>query len=656
MSFRRPSRTNTDPQVAEYLPKCRATLLPPSAPMHPMTRTRLVGLLALVALVVFTAAAFSPGLSGRFLFDDYPNIVTNERIHAESLDLASLKNAAGAYEGGWWGRPLATMSFAADHVVGGRNPFYFKLTGLGVHLLNTLLVFLLVHRLLKTPGVAPIWGFRAALVVTFAWAVHPLQVSSVLYVVQRMETLSLSFVLLAMLAYHSGRTRQIDGNPGWLPVIASIPLAALGLLSKETAILFPFYTLALELTVLGFRASNGSTSVILKRAYALGLAVGALAFVVLLPRFASQAAYEVRDFSVWERVLTQMRVLPMYLGQILLPVPSNMTFYYDALPVSQSLLSPPTTLFGALLISGMAALSWRLRKSQPVASLGLMWFLAAHLLTSNVINLELAFEHRNYFALLGVLLVALAAVGAVSCRVRPAALGVSTGAALALLVFLCVIRSATWGNPFHLAMEHVANNPESARASSDLAEQYMLMSDRNPNSPFYSMAVGEFERGASLPSASPIPEQGLILMAAVSGQQAKPEWWDSLVQKIRTRPIGPQETMTVVGLMDQHDKGVDIDANRLADAYEALLERKPMPAHMHARLGNFALAHLGDDALADRMFVEAVRRSAATNPGYATRLLESLVAGGHLRQADAVIRTANDLDLPIGRANGASPP
>lgn len=620
----------------------------------PMTRTSVVWLFAVIALLAVTAAAFSPGLSGRFLFDDYPNIVTNERIHADSLDLASLKTASGAYEGGWWGRPLATMSFAVDHVVGGRDPFHYKLTGLGVHLINTLLVFLLVSRLLHTPGVTTPWGSRTALVVAFAWAIHPLQVSSVLYVVQRMETLSLSFVLLALLAYHIGRARQIEGKPGWLLVLASIPVAALGLLSKETAALFPFYVLAMELTVLGFRAAAPSVPILLKRAFASGLVVGALIFIVLMPRIASEAAYEVRDFTAWERVLTQMRVLPMYLGQILLPVPSSMTFYYDALPVSRGILSPPGTLLGAMALAALAAGAWRFRRSHALASLGLMWFFAAHLLTSNVINLEMAFEHRNYFALLGVLLVILDAAAAVSRRLRPASLGLSTGAALSLLLFLCVLRSATWGSPLHLAMEHVSNNPASARASSDLAEQYMLMSDQNPNSPFYSMAVREFERGASLPSASPIPEQGLILMAAVSGQQAKPEWWDSLIQKIHTRPIGPQETMTVVGLMDQYHRGVELDRHRVAEAYGALLARRPMPAHMYARLGNFALLHLADDDLADLMFVESVRRSAATNPGFATRLLESLVAGGHLRQADVVIQAASDHNLPVGNAPGAS--
>jgi hypothetical protein len=44
--------------------------------------------------------------------------------------------------------------------------------------------------------------------------VHPLQVSAVLYIVQRMETLSLTFVLLALLAYLHGRLRQHETGYG----------------------------------------------------------------------------------------------------------------------------------------------------------------------------------------------------------------------------------------------------------------------------------------------------------------------------------------------------------------------------------------------------------------------------------------------------------
>ena len=68
--------------------------------------------LIFIALVVITALAYWPGLSGGFLFDDYPNIVQQELVHAESISMESMWTAAQAFPHGMAGRPLATVTFA----------------------------------------------------------------------------------------------------------------------------------------------------------------------------------------------------------------------------------------------------------------------------------------------------------------------------------------------------------------------------------------------------------------------------------------------------------------------------------------------------------------------------------------------------------------
>ena len=45
-----------------------------------------------------------------------------------------------------------------------------------------------------------------------------------------------------------------------------------------------------------------------------------------------------------------------------------------------------------------------LRRQRPLVALGIAWFFAAQLLTATVVPLELVFEHRNYFASLGICL------------------------------------------------------------------------------------------------------------------------------------------------------------------------------------------------------------------------------------------------------------
>lgn len=614
-----------------------------------MSLSRYTTLLSCLALLALVFVVYWPGLSGGFLFDDYPNIVTNRQIQIDHLGWDALWTATHAYGGGYVTRPLAMLSFALNYLVGEKAPFGYKATNLAVHLANALLVFWLVRRVLASVGNAATWSKWAPFAIALLWAVHPIQISSVLYVVQRMELLSLTFVLAGLVVYLGGRLQQQQGKSGWFRLVAGGLIAALGLLSKETAILFPLYTLVLELTVLGFRAQSPLTTRHLKLAYAGGLAVAAAVYVYTLPTYLAPDAFAGRDFSLYERLLTQCRVLPMYIGQILLPLPANLTFYYDDYAKSTGWLQPATTLAGAAVVIALLVAGWKARRRAPVVSLGILWFFAAHVLTSNVFNVELVFEHRNYFASLGILLALADLVRRLPVRDSERIKVAGVAAVVIGFGMLGVIRAASWGNPLLLAMDMASRNPTSARASNDLGEQYMIMSDFNASSPFYGMAQQEFERGSRLASASPLPEQALILMAASSDQPAKPEWWARLIHKIETRPLGPQEQVAIVGLMTHRYDGLPIDDRQLATALATMFRRSVMPAHAYALYGDYALTYLKDEALAERLFVAAIERQ-PDDAEYTARVFAGLTADGRGRQALAVYRRALELGLMTGPA------
>lgn len=598
-------------------------------------------------LIGLTALAFWPGLSGDFLFDDYPNILTNERLHITSWSWQALWDAATSFAPGAYGRPLAMLGFAVDYLLGGKQPWGYKFHSLLVHLLNTALVFALTCRLLHLVRTAP-GNSRDRLVafaIALAWATHPLQVSSVLYVVQRMETLATTFVLLALLAYLRGRREQLDGRAGWLWLALSAVLAGVGMLSKEVAALFPVYTLALELTVLQFRAQPRNAERVLRAGYTILVSMALFVFVVwIIPPYLSESAFTGRNFSLAERLLTQLRVLPMYLGQMVAPLPANLTFYYDNYPVSTGLLAPPTTLLGGLLLLALGAGAWICRRCIPLVSLGIFWFVGAHAITSNVFNLELAFEHRNYFALLGILLALTGLIQRIPMRDGPALKYLAIGAILLGFGFLTILRSATWGDPVQLASDLAAKNPGSPRASSDMAAVWLGVSGSNPASPFFVFAEHEFERGSRLPGASPLPEQGLILMHATTGRPVKAEWWRRLIDKVRTRPISPQELMAITGLMEQRYRGIELDDALLSEAYQILLTRVSR-AELHVQFADYALRYLHDEELADRHYIAAIELAATSDPGYPAQLVQALIADGRVRQANAVLQRMGELGL-----------
>ena len=608
------------------------------------------GLILLVLLVV-TALSFWPGLSGGFLFDDYPNIVQQYKVHADSISIESMRTAASAFNYGPVGRPLATVSFAVDHAFWGMNPWGYKLSSLVVHLLNAVLVYLLVCRLLPLAGPPMAVGRGAAFAIAMLWAIHPLQVSTVLYVVQRMETLSLAFVLMALICYLRGRVNQAAGERAWPWLAACVPLVALGLLSKETAGLFPAYALALELTVLGFKAKHPHVSRAWRVVYAAGVIAAALVFfLAVLPQYAAPEVYAVRNYSLVERLLTQLRVLPMYLGWILVPQPASYLFYYDSFPHSQGLLQPVTTLLGGIIILALASIAFVIRRRMPLMALGILWFFAAHLITSNVVPLELVFEHRNYFAILGVLLTGADIVRRMPVSEIPRIRQFTIGVLLVGAVLLTLIRSAGWGNPLQLAMELAAKNPTSPRASTDLGEQYMIRAGNDATSKFYTMAEVEFERGSRVPNASPMPEQGLVVLAASAGQPAKPEWWDRIVHKLETRAIGPQEMTMLTGFLRMRYEGLPLDDDRFADAYLVLVNRMEMPPSQYYAFGEHALRYVKDEALAEDLFKRAVERS-ADHPEFVAAMVQALSAAGHPDQARTLAEHASelgiaDIDLP----------
>ncbi|MET3010422.1 hypothetical protein ABXT00_13975, partial [Stenotrophomonas koreensis] len=316
---------------------------------------------------------------------------------------------------------------------------------------------------------------------------------------------------------------------GWPLLAASGAAAAIGMLSKETAALAGLYALCLELCLLRCQARDQRDRRVLLAAHAALVMVVVLGMIYLCVKYANPEVYAIRWYDAGERVLAQFWALPLYLGQILLPTPDWMYFYYDDVVASSSLFAPMSTFYGAMLLFALLVSAVWLRRRLPLYSLGIAWFFAAHLLTSSPINLELVFEHRNYFALLGIILAAAALLCAFWRNMELRMLALLAVVLTVGLGGLTVLRSATWGDGFLLATEFQQQNPDSERASNDLAEVYMLISGMDPESPFYDLARREFLRGAALPYASPLPETGLLLMVAASGRSSELAVWQSLL-------------------------------------------------------------------------------------------------------------------------------
>lgn len=610
-----------------------------------------------LALLLLGLAAYWPGLNGGFLFDDYPNLVRDPDWKVTALEWEQWRRAASHGIASDAGRALALLSFALNHFFSGLDPWPMKLTNVLMHVGNGVIVFLLSRRvfsLARSNGPAP--GDLASWVIAAAWLAHPLQVSTVLYVVQRMEVGAQGFTLLALLFYVVARSRQMEDRRAWTWLSAAVLSTILGLGFKESALLAPVFACLIEVTLIRFKSNKGNTSLAWKQFYLLMIAAGAVIyFAFILPKYLEESAYINRDFTMLERIMTQPRVLVMYLGQIIWPNPESLLFYYDHLGASKGPLTPFSTLGALLLSAGLLTFAFWTRNRRPLITLGIGWFFAAHALTSNVVPLELAFEHRNYLALLGILIgIAGLLAGSMSQFEAATKRGLLLLPVLTLAT-LTLLQSLTWSNPLTLATTLASRNPQSARASYDLATEWLLMAGNDSDHPLWSLAYDEFENASKLPNSSGLGEQGQIIMLARASKPIPTEIWERLRARYDDGKTTPELEAALHTLVDCRIRfGCVMDDNELQLTLMHAVESNATSAVFRVQYSNFAFNVMGDPKLALVLLRESIQLE-PTNPTFRAGLVKMLLASNLLDTKEIeshmiIIRTQNangELDVDL---------
>jgi hypothetical protein len=322
--------------------------------MNKLLHSRHLGAGALAALIALTALVYWPGLAGGWLFDDYPNIVDNIAVQPTHASVSTLVNAALSSPASEFKRPLASLSFAANFLASGLNPYGWKLTNLVIHLLNGVLVYLLSRKLLglvtvrdaPTDDDARRIGFMAALIAG-GWLLLPINLTGVLYVVQRMESLANLCVLAGLLGYLAGRRRMHEGHArggSWLCAASLLLGTGIGVLAKETAVMLPLYAAATEWVLFDFRRADGRRDYPVIGLFVLMLVLPLIAGLAwMLPGLLQPGSWATRDFTLRTRLLSEARIVAGYIRWTLLPTPGALGFYHDDFRPSSGLLAPWTT-------------------------------------------------------------------------------------------------------------------------------------------------------------------------------------------------------------------------------------------------------------------------------------------------------------------------
>lgn len=589
----------------------------------------LAAVLALLAVVLFL-----PGLGGAFIFDDTPNIVTNTPLHMSELSLSNLLYAAYSFLPGDRGRALPMMTFALDYWRGGLDPAVFKTTNLMIHGLTVLALGLFFRTLLRLAQWPPRRAAAGALLLALIWAIHPLQVSTVLYVVQRMQMLGTLFLVLALLAYLHARQAQLEDRRSRLYWVLAGLCWVLALASKEDSALLPAYTLALELTVLRFQAAQASLARRWQQAYGALTLVGALAFfLVVVPHYWHWQDYPGRNFSSVERLLTQGRVLLMYLGQILLPLPSTMSFYYDSLVVSRGPFAPLSTLPAWAVLLALLAVAWRLRSRRPLFALGVFLFFAGHFISSNVVNLELAFEHRNHFPLIGVVL----AVGDLCVAVwqrwalRPQLAAILLVAALLVMGGATVSRAYSWGEPLRFLETGVKVAPHSERAWLELCTFYFNLSNQQADSPYLEQAINICQEGAGQTTSSALLSN-VVIFKSLQGSATQDDW-SRFLSRLQQEPMTTQSRDIVWVTLDNVARKVPLDEKGVLQTIDVIAARARFTPYEYLRLASYIFTQTSEPERALPYLQQAVELSPPDDPTI-QKVLGELAGAGRQEWVD----------------------
>jgi tetratricopeptide (TPR) repeat protein len=444
--------------------------------MTPTISSKWHTLLFLAVFCIASATLYAGTFNAPFVYDDINYITKNDpNVHMTEFSWAALKTAA--LEGKPRNRPVANISFAINYYFGKEDPFGYHLVNLIIHLLTAVILFYLlrltlglVHSL-KHQAIAPA-GMSAdwiACLAVLIWLIHPVQTNAVTYMVQRMTSLTALFYILSLLLYVKGRVAmQQSRRPRPAGYLVGCAIAGLcAVFTKQNAGTLPVFILLYEWFFFQDLRPARSKRILFGGILVVFVFV-AIGYLYLggHPFDRILSAYERRDFTLPQRVMTEWRVIAYYAGLIAFPQAGRLLLDHSY-PLSDALTVPPTTLVSAGMILAILFLALYTARRNRLIAFCLIWFLGNLVIESSVIGIEIIYEHRLY---LPSMMLCLMAVWLLSRWIQRKWQILSILVAVALVFSLWTYqRNQIWASDVTFWKDVAKKSPQKARPLQNLA-------------------------------------------------------------------------------------------------------------------------------------------------------------------------------------------
>jgi len=366
-------------------------------------------------LILIGIVSYANSFGTPFVFDDEPNILENTRIRS----LWPISRAMSAPQrSGLSGRPILSLSLALNYSLCGYKVFGYHAVNLAIHILAGLILYGIVRRTLLCERLRGRFGDYAAVLAWAAaaiWLAHPVQTESVTYIIQRAESLMGLFYLLtlysAMRAMQSYKPLQRKPSLTGLWSIASVICCGLGMGTKEVMVTAPVMVLLYDRMF----AAGTFISALRRRFLYAGLAGtwGILAGLMWACSHSKTVGFSV-GISPLDYAMNQCVVILHYIRLSVWPAGLCLDYSWPVVRDFGRLLP-----FAAVILILGILIIWGLIRNQAWSYPAAWFFVVLSPTSSFVPIVDLAFEHRAYLPLAGVVALVVLA-GYVLFERRPA--------------------------------------------------------------------------------------------------------------------------------------------------------------------------------------------------------------------------------------------
>jgi len=445
-------------------------------------------ILIIIGIIILGFVVYGNSFNNEFVYDDQDHVVKNSVIRSfKNIPLIFQHNLiyfSGVKEGKFF-RPTESITFMADYFLWGMEPFGYHMTNTVLHILVSILLFYVMCIVTK--------NYLLSGIVGILYLVHPIHTEAVTYISGRADSLASIFLLLMIFFQYKywQAVRKYKRIFCYLLILCSF---LLGLLSKESAMIFPFLLMLFEYC---FRSDKNYAKFTFKT------------ILFYVPIFALMGTWYLAKNKIVPTEVMVENVPPLsafvaalprlvfdYVKLSLFPVNLHMEYKlpFPSFPL-QSFYSKPIIFIFIFL--GVFIYLWKRGKSNSsmrIMFFGLAWFLLALFPYMNIAFVMNAIfsEHWLYIPEMGLILFFVCFIfyhTRNAERLRKYAISFCIVITL-LYSFLTVRQNRVWRDPITFFTHTVKYSPHSEKAYNQLALEYIKRGDLIKAEELLEEAVG----------------------------------------------------------------------------------------------------------------------------------------------------------------------